>query len=193
MDPTVPLGAVHALLGPNGAGKTTAVRIPATLSTAAAGTARTSTSRSPPVSVARFRLACCLCRKPIPLSTDVYALDAEWQRRYPHMRGILACRRCALSTGWSSCEVAAGVCADGHIRIDRRPLRPTAREEMSPLGARLLGIAIRDRQESQARGLPYAFGTAECPTCKTAFAVAPAFEKRVGSEGGRMLPGTSLS
>ncbi|MYV97569.1 hypothetical protein [Streptomyces sp. SID3343] len=44
--------------------------------------------------------------------------------------------------------------------IDRRPLRPTRPEEMSPLGARLLGIAIRDQWNSLARGLPYVFGTA---------------------------------
>lgn len=54
---------------------------------------------------ALFRLACCMCGKPVPLSGDVYGLDAEWQRRYPDLRGMLACDRCALHTGWPSCEV----------------------------------------------------------------------------------------
>lgn len=45
-----------------------------------------------------FRLASCLCRKPIPQAKGVYALDAERQRRFPDMLGILACDRCAVNT-----------------------------------------------------------------------------------------------
>jgi len=44
----------------------------------------------------RFRIACCLCGQPIPLQRDVYALDAEWQRRFPRMVGTLACGRCVV-------------------------------------------------------------------------------------------------
>ncbi|WP_439678234.1 hypothetical protein [Embleya sp. MST-111070] len=61
---------------------------------------------------------------------------------------------------------------------------------MSPLGARLRAIAIRDGQASLARGLPYVFGTAQCPPCGGAFAIASAFEKRVASDGTPKLPGT---
>jgi len=39
----------------------------------------------------RLRIACCLCRKPMPQAKDVYALDEEWQRRFPDMIGTLAC------------------------------------------------------------------------------------------------------
>ncbi|MGW9211038.1 hypothetical protein ACWGR4_29145 [Embleya sp. NPDC055664] len=74
--------------------------------------------------------------------------------------------------------------------IDRRPLCASPPEEMSPLGARLRAIAIRDGQASLARGLPYVFGTAQCPPCGRAFAIAPAFEKRVASDGTPKLPGT---
>ncbi|AGL15148.1 hypothetical protein L083_1638 [Actinoplanes sp. N902-109] len=35
------------------------------------------------MSTPRLHLTCCLCRKPIPQNADVYALDHEWQRRYP--------------------------------------------------------------------------------------------------------------
>ncbi|MEV4892781.1 hypothetical protein AB0K48_25710 [Nonomuraea sp. NPDC055795] len=45
----------------------------------------------------KFRLACCLCGKCIPLACDVYTLDAEWQRRFPQLIGTLACA-CAVST-----------------------------------------------------------------------------------------------
>ncbi|OPC76416.1 hypothetical protein B4N89_47285 [Embleya scabrispora] len=74
--------------------------------------------------------------------------------------------------------------------IDRRPLRPTVPGEMAPPGARLHAIAVRDGQASLARGLPYVFGTAQCPPCGRAFAIAPAFEKRVQSDGTPKLPGT---
>lgn len=74
--------------------------------------------------------------------------------------------------------------------IDRRPLYPTAPEEMPPLGARLRSMAIRDGQASLARGLPYIFGAAQCPPCGRSFAIAPAFEERVASDGTPQLPGT---
>ncbi|MFJ8746516.1 hypothetical protein ACIRL2_45130 [Embleya sp. NPDC127516] len=74
--------------------------------------------------------------------------------------------------------------------IDRRPLRPAPAKELSPLGARLLSIATRDGQVSLARGLPYLFGTAQCPPCANPFAIAPAFEKRFASDGEPRLPGT---
>lgn len=50
------------------------------------------------MSAPRLRITCCLCRKPVPLKSDVYALDLEWQRRYPQMVGILACGTCAVSS-----------------------------------------------------------------------------------------------
>jgi hypothetical protein len=59
-----------------------------------------------------FRIACCLCRKPIPRASDAYALDAEWQRRFPDMVGTLACT-CAVSIYWR-CRTAAGVFVAGH-------------------------------------------------------------------------------
>lgn len=52
------------------------------------------------MSAVNFRIACCKCGKPIPLTQNVYALDGEWQRRFPTMRGTLAYQRCALRTTW---------------------------------------------------------------------------------------------
>ncbi|MEU6053141.1 hypothetical protein ABZ829_22240 [Streptomyces xanthochromogenes] len=62
-----------------------------------------------------FRIRCCLCAKNIPLAGDVIAVDAEWQRRYPKMRGILACERCVIDYGWNCCTKTAGGFVDGHI------------------------------------------------------------------------------
>ncbi|MEV7160244.1 hypothetical protein AB0N77_37500 [Streptomyces misionensis] len=62
-----------------------------------------------------FRISCCLCRKNIPLAGDVIALDAEWQRRYPDMRGILACARCVSDYGWTCCTTTEGGFVDGHV------------------------------------------------------------------------------
>ncbi|WP_053084673.1 hypothetical protein [Streptomyces viridochromogenes] len=62
-----------------------------------------------------FRIDCCLCRKDIPLAGDVIALDAEWQRRYPNMRGTLACERCVIDYGWNCCTTTGGAFIDGHI------------------------------------------------------------------------------
>lgn len=67
-----------------------------------------------------FRISCCLCRKNIPLTGDVFALDAEWQRRFPTMVGTLACRACALGTTWR-CTSRDGSFVDGHVPVaDRR-------------------------------------------------------------------------
>lgn len=64
-----------------------------------------------------FRLACCMCRNPIPSHSDVYALDAEWQRRYPRMVGTLACQGCALGTHWS-CRQRDGLTDDGLTDVE---------------------------------------------------------------------------
>jgi hypothetical protein len=52
--------------------------------------------RSLPVPVPSFRIRCGLCGKPIALADDVWALHAEWQRRYLAMRSVPACHDCAL-------------------------------------------------------------------------------------------------
>ncbi|WP_424862805.1 hypothetical protein [Streptomyces sp. MMS24-I29] len=65
----------------------------------------------------KFRIACCLCRKPIPLSQDIYALDQEWQRRFPAMRGVLACPACALHTPWKCEKPGSREYVDGHIAV----------------------------------------------------------------------------
>lgn len=63
----------------------------------------------------KFRIACCLCRKPIPLAADIYALDAEWQRRFPTMVGNLACPKCAaLRIQWR-CRTHNGDPVEGHL------------------------------------------------------------------------------
>ena len=67
----------------------------------------------------KFRIACCRCRKPIPLSQDIYHLDAEWQRRYPAMHGTLACHKCSVGTEWR-CTVR-GSFVDGHIPAVQSP------------------------------------------------------------------------
>ncbi|GAA2156946.1 hypothetical protein GCM10009760_58510 [Kitasatospora kazusensis] len=67
--------------------------------------------------VPSFRIRCGLCSKPIALADDVWALDAEWQRRYPTMRGVLACQDCALRKGWGTCEQPNGEFVEGHIPV----------------------------------------------------------------------------
>jgi hypothetical protein len=62
-----------------------------------------------------FRIACCMCGKPIPNSQDAYALDAEWQRRFPEMTGTLACADCALHRHQWDCGRRGGSFVDGHI------------------------------------------------------------------------------
>ena len=68
-----------------------------------------------------FRVICCLGGEPIPLASDVYALDEEWRRRFPQMLGILACGRCALHRNRWSCRTRAGAFVDGHFRAAGRP------------------------------------------------------------------------
>jgi hypothetical protein len=60
------------------------------------------------------RVACCLCRRPIPPAQDVFALDAEWQRRFPSMIGVLACEECVLEADWK-CQDETGDYVPGHI------------------------------------------------------------------------------
>ncbi|MFI9833787.1 hypothetical protein ACIHIX_39580 [Streptomyces sp. NPDC051913] len=73
------------------------------------------------MAVPKFRISCCKCSRPIPLAQDIYALDREWQRRFPSMTGILACPRCALETAWS-CEKPSGrEYVDGHIPALGKP------------------------------------------------------------------------
>ncbi|WP_333736210.1 hypothetical protein [Streptomyces sp. IBSBF 2806] len=62
-----------------------------------------------------FRIRCCLCAKNIPLAGDVVALDGEWRRRYPDMRGTLACERCVIDYGWNCCTTVGGGFVDGHV------------------------------------------------------------------------------
>lgn len=45
----------------------------------------------------------------------MYALDAEWQRRFPKMVGALACQRCAVNTNQWKCENPDGTHVPGHI------------------------------------------------------------------------------
>ncbi|MFE2320463.1 hypothetical protein ACFXC8_46865, partial [Streptomyces sp. NPDC059441] len=49
-------------------------------------------------------------RTPLPL-----ALDGEWQRRYPNMRGTLACERCVIDYGWNCCTTTEGGYVNGHV------------------------------------------------------------------------------
>jgi hypothetical protein len=63
-----------------------------------------------------YRLACCLCRRPIPRASEVYALDQEWRRRFPDMSGVLACGRCAVEENHWSCQTAGGEYVPGHVR-----------------------------------------------------------------------------
>jgi hypothetical protein len=61
----------------------------------------------------RLRLICCLCGKPVAQSGDAYILDGEWARRYPSMRGRIACR-CAIGCEWQ-CKDRSGQFVAGHI------------------------------------------------------------------------------
>ncbi|MBB5081472.1 hypothetical protein [Nonomuraea endophytica] len=76
----------------------------------------------------KYRLTCCLCGKFIPLASDVYPLNAEWQRRFPRMKGTLACG-CAVNTSWQ-CRGQGDRFMPGHIPArdyDGTP-RPTSRD-----------------------------------------------------------------
>jgi hypothetical protein len=61
----------------------------------------------------KFRITCCLCGKLIPLASDAYDLDKEWQRRFPQMNGTIACS-CALDISWQ-CRQPGGGYVEGHI------------------------------------------------------------------------------
>lgn len=73
------------------------------------------------MSRSRIRIVCCLCGKTIPQSSDVYALDEEWQRRFPQMVGILACRKCAVDSNQWRCRAPEGGYVDGHQPTSRKP------------------------------------------------------------------------
>lgn len=62
-----------------------------------------------------LRISCCLCTKPVPRAAEVYALDDEWQRRFPGLRGYLACPRCVLGRYTWSCRDRSGRFLPGHI------------------------------------------------------------------------------
>jgi hypothetical protein len=64
-----------------------------------------------------LRLTCCLCSKLIAQRADTYPLDDEWVRRYPAMRGRIACNRCALGNHYWECELPGGGFAPGHIPV----------------------------------------------------------------------------
>ncbi|MEV0733403.1 hypothetical protein [Polymorphospora sp. NPDC050346] len=69
-----------------------------------------------------FRIACCLCGKPVPLSSDAYLLDEEWQRRYPRMVGTLACGHCTVSDDYYwTCRTSGDAFVDGHRPSVRHP------------------------------------------------------------------------
>ncbi|WP_327130168.1 hypothetical protein OG311_01095 [Streptomyces sp. NBC_01343] len=58
------------------------------------------------------------CRHTIPLALDVLELDAEWQRRYPDMKGTIACRPCAPRTSWRCTNPNGSF--EGHLPTGRR-------------------------------------------------------------------------
>lgn len=76
----------------------------------------------------KFRITCCLCGRSIPLASDAYDLDKEWQRRFPQMTGTLACG-CALDCSWQ-CHRPGGGYVEGHIRaVDSAGVvQPSARD-----------------------------------------------------------------
>ena len=62
-----------------------------------------------------LRITCCLCLKRVPARQDVYPLDDEWARRYPGMRGRLACPGCALRDNYWDCQTTRDNYVPGHI------------------------------------------------------------------------------
>lgn len=68
----------------------------------------------------KFRITCCLCRRPVAQAKSIFALDAEWQRRNPHMIGTLACGECALRSQEWRCLTGAGTYVDGHIPVSQQ-------------------------------------------------------------------------
>lgn len=67
-----------------------------------------------PVANPDQHITCCLCGGPVPPNSDVYALDEEWHRRYPRMRGVLACYRCVLYEHRWICRSAHRTFVIGH-------------------------------------------------------------------------------
>lgn len=65
-------------------------------------------------------VTCCLCQKPVPATEEVFALDAEWKRRFPAMVGVLACEECVLETEFR-CQDETGNYVAGHIPASDLP------------------------------------------------------------------------
>lgn len=70
-----------------------------------------------------LRLTCCLCRRQIARGPDIYALDAEWRRRFPQMEGILACYKCTIDRNQWDCGKhpnwhGSHPCLDGRSHIE---------------------------------------------------------------------------
>lgn len=72
----------------------------------------------------KFRIACCLCQRPIALARSIFALDAEWQRRYADMIGTLACGECALRGHKWQCLTSNGAYVEGHIPVRQQDGEP---------------------------------------------------------------------
>ncbi|MFF4299210.1 hypothetical protein ACFY0N_36765 [Streptomyces vinaceus] len=64
-------------------------------------------------------IRCWLRLELVPLSTDVFALEAEWQRRFPDMVGTLVCRPSAVGTTW--CCTTGSAFVAGHIPASGLP------------------------------------------------------------------------
>ncbi|MET7288700.1 hypothetical protein [Streptomyces sp. NPDC005573] len=65
-------------------------------------------------------------------------------------------------------------CSDDYAlgEVQRLPLQPVRTQDLDGLPQRLFTRAMADGQESLARGIPYLFGRAACPDCRTDFSVA---------------------
>lgn len=68
-----------------------------------------------------FRIACCLCGRPIGKSATHHGLDQEWKRRFPDLPGSLAHERCAVYKHQWKCQDTPGHYPAGHEVPDRRP------------------------------------------------------------------------
>lgn len=104
---------------------------------------------------AAFALRCCLCGSTVPQAKDVYALDAEWKRRFPRMTGTLACEQCALfTTKWACRQPGTGTYVTGHI--------PAAEERcfdswshVGPPGTQRAMMCLHPRSALLQGGEPY--------------------------------------
>lgn len=65
----------------------------------------------------RITIACCLCGR--RAAREVVPLDDEWARRYPNMRGRLACFNCAVRDNYFECLGRGGAYQAGHIAPQR--------------------------------------------------------------------------